>query len=156
MENPTIPYVPSISPTSKITIFKLDVISCNGKDLTSIELGAPDLEKIWTDSLIREIDELAGYTSTKVKGGSEIRIQYQLKKPMSIREIAWEVEFNHERDSSKGIENLRCRVVGLNSLRPAKIGEKVKVAIVQTNFDVTPDQIVAWLSRFGKVHDGHR
>ncbi len=147
---------PTISPTSKINIFKLDVVSCNGKDLSGIELGAPDLEDIWTNSLIRELDELAGYTATKVKGGTEIRLQYQLKKPMSIREIAWESEFNHERSTAKGIENLKCRVVGLGSLRPAKIGEKVKVTVIQPNFDVTPEQVLGWLSRYGGIHEGHR
>ncbi len=145
-----------ISPTSKITIFKLDVISCNGRDLSSVELGAPDLEKIWTDSIIRELSDLTGYSSTKSKGGTEIRIQFKLKKPMSIREIAWESEFNHERESAKGTEILRCRVVGLSGIRQPIFGERVKVTIIQQNFDITPEQMLEWMAKFGTVHDGHR
>jgi hypothetical protein len=146
----------SISPTSKITVFKLDVVSCNGRDLSSIEIGASDIEKIWTDCLIREIDEVTGYTSTKSRGGTEIRIQYQLRNPMSIRDIAWEAEFNHERETTKGTEILKCRVVGLAALRPAKPGEKVKITVICTNFDITPEQIVEWIAKFGKICEGHR
>jgi hypothetical protein len=145
-----------ISPSSKISIFKLDVVSCNGRDLSNVELGAPDLEKIWTDCIIRELSDLTGYSSSKSKGGTEIRIQYQLRKPMSIREIAWEAEFNHEREGPRGTEILRCRVVGLSGVRQANIGEKVKITVIAYNFDISPEQFVEWLSRFGKIHDGHR
>ncbi len=145
-----------ISPSSKISIFKLDLISCNGRDLSSTEIGASDIEKIWTEGIIRDIAELDGYTHYKVNGGSEVRIQYQLKRPMSIRDVALEAEFTFERTSAKGTENIRCRVVGLNNLRPAVVGEVVKVSIIKPNFDVTPEQALEWISRFGKIHDGHR
>lgn len=146
----------SISPASKITIFKLDVVSCNGRDLCSVELGASDLEKIWTDSIIRELSDLTGYTSLKVKSGTEIRIQYQLRKPMSIKDIALESEFLHEREGPRGTEILKCKVVGLNSLRATDIGEKVKATVIAPNFDITPDQIINWLTRYGKIQEGHR
>jgi hypothetical protein len=145
-----------ISPSSKINIFKLDLVSCNGRDLSSTELGASDIEKIWTEGIIRDIAELDGYTHYKVNGGSEIRIQYQLKRPMSIRDVALEAEFTFERTSAKGTENIRCRVVGLSNLRPAAVGEVVKVSIIKPNFDVTPEQAIEWISRYGKVHDNHR
>ncbi len=145
-----------ISPTSKIEIFKLDVISCNGKSLNSVELGAIDLESIWKDSLLRDLNELSGYTSSKAKSGAEVRIQYQLKKPMSIRSISREAEFNHERTSPRGIEILRCRVVGLSNIRQVTLGEKVKATVINPNFDISPEQVVEWMSKFGRVHEGHR
>jgi hypothetical protein len=151
-----VPKSTEISPSSKIKIFKLDVISCNGRDLSGVEIGAATLEKIWTDSIIRELDDLIGYTAIKSKGGTEIRLQYQLKNPMSIREIAWESEFNHEQEGPRGTEILRCRVVGLSGIRQPTIGEKVRVTFVSNNFDVTPDQMIEWISRYGKVHEGHR
>jgi hypothetical protein len=145
-----------ISPSSRITVFKLDIVSCNGKPLNSIELSSADLEFIWTDSLLREAAEISGYTSFKTKNNTEIRAQYQLKQPMSIRDIAFEAEFNHERVGPRGVEILRCRVVGLGDVRPAKLGERVKATLLVSNFDITPDQLIAWMSRFGKIHDGHR
>jgi hypothetical protein len=30
------------------------------------------------------------------------------------------------------------------------------VTFVSNNFDVTPDQMIEWISRYGKVHEGHR
>jgi hypothetical protein len=150
------PEVEMLSPSSKITVFKLDVITCNGGDLRQVELAAPDLENIWEEGILRDLTELAGYTSIKVKNNTEIRIQYQLKKPMSIRDIALDAEFNFERSSAKGVEILRCRVVGLSNLRQAEIGEKVKVSVIKLNFDLAPEQIIEWLSFFGRVHDGHR
>jgi hypothetical protein len=145
-----------ISPTSKITIFKVDVFSCNGKPLNSVELGSVDLEQIWTNSLLRQLGELSGYTSSKTKNNAEVRIQYQLKWPMSIRSIAFEAEFNHERSGAQGIEILRCRVVGLGNIRKVSLGERVKLTVVNASFDITPTQIIEWLSRFGSVHEGHR
>ncbi len=147
---------PMISPTSKITVFKVDVIACNGKDLSNVELAAPDLENIWREGILRELGELQGYTSNKVKNNTEIRIQYQLKRPMSIRDIALDAEFNFERASARGVEILRCRVAGLSNLRPTEIAERVRVSIIKPNFDITPEQIVEWMSHYGRVHDGHR
>jgi hypothetical protein len=149
-------YEDGISPTSKINVFKLDIVSCNGRDLSGVEIGAADIEKIWTDSIIRELDDLSGYNSTKSRGGTEIRLQYQLKKPMSIRDIAWEAEFNYEKEGPRGTEILRCRVVGLSGVRQPVIGEKVKVTVIATNFDITKEQIIEWIGKFGKIHDGHR
>jgi hypothetical protein len=143
------------SPT-KVTVLKIDIVSCNGKSLSKTELGASDLESIWKDSLLRNLTELAGYTSSKTKNFTEIRVQYQLKKPMSLRTISFEAEFSHERSSAQGIEILRCRVVGLNDVRKAQIGERVKVTVINPNFDVTPQQIIEWLSHYGACHDGHR
>jgi hypothetical protein len=146
----------TISPSSKITVFKIDVISCSSQPISSLELGAEDLENIWTDSLLRELDEIGGYTSFKAKNNTEIRIQYQLSKPMSIRSIATEPEFNHEKTGAKGTEVLRCRVVGLGEVRVAEVGEIVKATIVLPNFEITPAQALEWISKFGKVQEGHR
>jgi hypothetical protein len=147
--------VDEISPTSKVTIFKVDVLSCNGNDLKSTELSAADLENLWTDGFIRELSDLSGYSSSKVKGGTEIRIQYQLTKPLSIRDIAIEAEFDFDRTGPKGVEVLRCRVCGLHDLRPANIGETIKVKVLATNFDIPPEHVIEWLAKYGIVH-GHR
>jgi hypothetical protein len=143
-----------LSPTSKISVLKLDVVSCNGRDLSLVELGAPDLEKIWTEGILRDLSELTGYTS--YKGDSTIRIQYQLKRPMSLRDVVLEAEFNFERSTARGLEILKIRVVGLSGLRPAEIGERVKLSIIKPNFDVSPEQAIEWVSRFGRVHENHR
>jgi hypothetical protein len=156
MAAPNMEFEDGISPTSKINVFKLDIVSSNGRDLSGVEIGAADIERIWTDSIIRELDDLSGYTSTKSKGGTEIRLQYQLKKPMSIRDIAWEAEFNYEREGTRGTEILRCRVVGLSGVRQPTIGEKVKITVITTNFDISSDQIVEWIAKFGKIQEGHR
>jgi len=145
-----------LSPTSKISILKLDVISCNGRDLSSVELGANDLENIWTEGILRSLGELTGYTSNKTKGNAEIRIQYQLKRPMSIRDVVLEAEFNFERSTANGLEILKIRAVGLNGLRQAEIGERVRLSIIKPNFDVSPEQAIEWVSKFGRVHEGHR
>ncbi len=145
-----------ISPSSRITVFKLDIVACNGKSLNSTELSSADLEAIWTDSLLREASEISGYTSFKTKNNSEIRAQYQLKQAMSIRDIAFEAEFSHERVGPKGVEILKCRVVGLGDVRQAALGDRVKVTLLVSNFDITPDQILGWMSRFGTIHEGHR
>jgi hypothetical protein len=85
-----------------------------------VELRATDLENIWTKGILRSLGELSGYMPSKSKGNTEIRIQYQLK-PMSLRDIALEAEFNFERSPARGLEILKIRVVGLSGLRPAKI-----------------------------------
>jgi hypothetical protein len=145
----------AISPTSKVTLFKIDVFQCNGKPLKDIELCSADLENIWKESLLRELSDLSGYTSTKTKNNSEIRIQYQLKHALSIRSIAAEAEFGHERLGANGVEILRCRVVGLGNIRRADIGEKVKITVILPSFDILPEQIIEWLSRYVRVYDGH-
>jgi hypothetical protein len=150
------PNAKPISPTSKIQVFKIDVFQCNNQPIgNSTELGASDLEDIWTRTLKRNLEEISGYTSAKTKN-KEIRIQYQLRRPMSIRDIATELEFTHERSSIFATDIFRCRVVGLNEVRQAVPGETVRVVINTPNFDITPDQIVEWMSKFGIVKEGHR
>ncbi len=145
----------AISPSSRIKILKIDVVSCNGQAIhPNTELGAADLESIWALSLGRQAEELSGYTCSK--RNKEIKIQYQLKHPMSIKDLAHEQEFNHERSSIVGTDVFRCKVVGLGDVRTAIIGEIVKVTVATPNFDITPDQIVEWMSKFGDVMDGHR
>lgn len=145
----------AISPSSKIQVFKIDVVACNGQPIDqSTELGAVDLEDIWTLTIGRALDELNGYSSTKKN--KEIRIQFQLKRPMSIREITNEQEFTHERSTTITTDIFRCRVVGLSEVRQAVIGELVKVTVAQPNFDIPVDQILEWLSKFGEIKEGHR
>jgi hypothetical protein len=145
----------AISPTSKVTLFKIDVVQCNGKSLKDVELCSADLENIWKESLLRDLTELSGYTSSKTKNNSEIRIQYQLKHALSIRSIAAEAEFGHERLGANGVEILRCRVVGLGNIRRVELGERVKITVITPNFDILPEQIIEWLSKYARVYDGH-
>jgi hypothetical protein len=145
----------AISPSSKIQIFKVDVFMCNGQPIDqTTELGAVDLEDIWTLTIGRKLDELAGYSSAK--RNKEIRIQFQLKNPMSIRDITNDQEFTHERSTTITTDIFRCRVVGLAEVRRAVFGETVKVTVIQQNFDVTVDQIIEWISKYGEVKEGHR
>ena len=145
----------AISPTSKIQLLKVDVTACNGQPVGKyIELGATDLENIWTRTLQQRIQALDGYTSFKREG--EIRIQFQLKQPMSIRDIATEQEFLHERESVLGTDIFKCKIIGLNNVRQATIGETVKATVVLPNFEILPEQIIEWLSKFGIIKEGHR
>ncbi len=141
-----------ISPTSLVRIFKLDVVACNGQPIGKLELASVDIEQIWSDSLLCELNDITGYTSFRTKGNSEIRIQYQLRNPTSIKSIAFEPEFSHERVGPQGVENLKCRVVGLAGVRQAKIGEKVKLTINTPNFDLTPEQALEWISKYAEIH----
>jgi hypothetical protein len=145
-----------ISPSSKITVFKVDVISCSNQSISNLELGNADLEEIWSDTLLCELNDLSGYMSFKAKNNSEIRIQYQLKQPMSIKSIVTQAEFTHERTTARGTEVLRCRAVGLGEVREVVAGETIKATVVLPNFEITPEQIIAWLTPFGRVLPGHR
>ncbi len=145
-----------ISPSSKIQVFKIDIFQCNGQQISqNTELGAADLEEIWGLTLGRDLEELSGYMSSKGKNG-EIRVQFQLKNSMSIRDIAKEQEFTHERSTVVHTEIFKCRVVGLGGVRLAGIGEIVKVSVALPDFDIQPEQIVDWISKFGIVCEGHR
>jgi hypothetical protein len=125
--------------------------------LTKTELCAADLESIWTNSLLRKLPELSGYTSSKTRNNTEIRIQYLLKAPLAIKDISQEAEFNHERTlAAQGVEILRCRIVGLSNLRQVEVGERVRITVVNASFDISPPQIVEWISKFARVYDGHR
>jgi hypothetical protein len=147
-----------LSPSSKVSLFKIDIFLCNGRPLKDLELCSADLEDIWKNSLLRDIRELNGYTSSKTKNNAEIRVQYQLKQPLPIRSIATEAEFSHERvgENVNGVEILRCKVVGLSNIRRVEIGEKVKITVVPPSFDILPEQIIEWISKYARVHEGHR
>jgi hypothetical protein len=145
-----------ISPTSKVFIFKIDIISCNGQPVSQYtELSSSDIEEIWTQALKRDTKELSGYTSSKAKS-KEIRVQYQLKLPMSIRDIASESEYVYERITTSKTDIFKFKVIGLREVRQAQLGETVKVTVDKPNFDITPEQVVEWISKFGTVLDGHR
>jgi hypothetical protein len=155
-KKPTMQHDQIISPSSKIQVFKIDIFQCNGQQISqNTELGAADLEEIWGLTLGRDLEELSGYMSSKGKNG-EIRVQFQLKNSMSIRDIAKEQEFTHERSTVVHTEIFKCRVVGLGGVRLAGIGEIVKVSVALPDFDIQPEQIVDWISKFGIVCEGHR
>jgi len=152
-----------LSPTTKLKVFKIEAIQCNGKPLhKNTELSDEDIEKIWTTSLGRDWIEIDGFKQKKVtftkqkKEVTNIKIIYELCLDEPLREIVDHPEIQYQRLSLFGPETFTLKVQGLQDLREAEIGEIVTVNIRGTDFEVKAFEILEWMERFGVIVGDHR
>jgi len=155
--------VAGLSPKTKLKVFKLEAHLCNGKPLhKNTELSDEDIEKIWTIALERDWIEIEGFKQKKVtfvkqkKEVTKINILYELGLDKPLRDIVDFPEITYFRQALFGPETFTLKVLGLNDLREAKIGEKVKVNIRGTDFEVKPVEILEWMERLGTLIGDYR
>jgi len=73
-----------------------------------------------------------------------------------LRDIVEYPEVSYSRLSLFGPETFTLKVIRLGEIREARIGERVKVNIRGTDFEVKPFEILEWLERFGTIIGDHR
>jgi len=143
--------VSGLSPSSKAHTLVLEAHLCNGKALTKdINLGDTDIENIWCEILKRDWLEVNGFKQKKVANNS-IRITYELVIDEPIRSIVSDPEIIYARKSLFGPQSFTLRVIGLNEIREANLGEKVRVNARGTDFVVKPVEILEWMEQFGEI-----
>jgi len=144
-----------LTPTSKVEVVKFEAFLCNGKTIEKTsDLGDQDVVNIWTKALKLDWDDVKGCKHKKIE--NVIKVTYQLADPTTIRAIINDPEFTYERQALKGPETFTIRVLGLNTIREAKIGEIVKINARGTMFEVKPAQILRWMEKFGDVIGDYR
>jgi hypothetical protein len=135
------------SPTSKVRIVKIDVVSVNGNRISE-DLPIKTLIELWK-SLDTEI-AIEGCSSHRRPGGA-IRVNYCLKELICLGEIHPEPEFVFERTTTLRTDAFQCKIVGLNDVRAPKVGETVIVCITRTHFAVPLEIIEEWIAKFGTI-----
>jgi len=148
--------VVGLSPNSKAHTLVLEAHLCNGKSLTKdINFGDTDIENIWCEVLKRDWLEINGFKQRKVADNA-IRIIYELVIDEPIRSIVDDPEVTYARKSLFGPQTFTLRVIGLNEIREANIGDKVRVNARGTDFVVKPVEILEWMEHFGEIVGEHR
>ncbi len=139
--------LPKSSPTSKVRLVKVDIVSKNGGRISE-DLPIKTLIELW--KTLESDAEVEGCSSHRRPGGA-IRVTYSLKNLISLGELHPEPDFVYERTTPIQTDSFQCRILGLNDVRPPKIGENVTVCITRTHFSVPLEIIEEWISKFGTI-----
>jgi hypothetical protein len=135
------------SPTSKVRLVKIDIVTINGTKISE-DLPVKTLIELWK-SLETEV-EVEGCSSHRRPGGI-IRVNFSLKELICLGEIHPEPEFVFERTTALKTDAFQCRIVGLNDVRPPKVGETITVCVTRTHFSVPLEIVEEWIAKFGTI-----
>ncbi len=129
------------------TLVKIEFISLNGKPFYG-QVTDDELLYIWVSVFGRKLEELFGTTSSKSLT-RHVRAIFKLKTPTKLTEIADGPEFSYEKFLDDGAsETITGKILGFNAVKPAELGDLVKVTI-KTNFGVEAAGLIRWLKLYG-------
>jgi len=118
-----------------------------------------ELVHIWTKILGRSMDDIFGM-KTKRSIDRYFRAIFVLNGQTEISEFFPKPEFVFKRmrpdaKSDEDYDNIHCRLIGYDRIRPAQLGQLVRVTASTVEFTVSPNDIVSWLSKFGSVNKNY-
>ncbi len=133
-------------------LVKIELVSINEKPFFG-QATDDELLYIWVTVFKRKFEELYGVSSSKSLTRN-VRATYKLKKPMKLHEIEGP-NFTYTKYLDDGnIETINGRILGYGAVRPAELGELVKIT-VKTNLAVEASGVVTWLKLFGTLTTQH-
>lgn len=135
-------------------IIRIDVLSLNGKNFDH-KFSGEDVKDLWEKALKRDKTEVIGQSSSKISK-TTLRVNIQLNKTVTIKEVSPTVEFAYEKATTFQNYHYECKIVGLGTIKEAEVGDIVTVTIRRGHFRFTVDEAADWLSKFGKIFKAPR
>jgi len=130
-------------------IIRIDVLSLNGKNFDH-KFSGEDVKDLWERALKRDKSEVIGQSSNKISK-TTLRVNVQLNKTVTIKEVSPTVEFAYEKITTFQNYHYECKIVGLGTIKEAEIGDIVTVTIKRGHFRFTVEEAADWMSKFGKI-----
>jgi len=111
---------------------------------------------IWEKILQRSVAEIFGM-KTKRSMARHFRAIFVLNSKLDLDKTNLSEVFVYRRKkpdakTEDDVDNIHCRLIGFDRPRPAEIGQLVRVTASTVEFMVSPNDIIAWLSKFGSVN----
>lgn len=139
----------NVSPGGKTAVVRVELSLLNGCPFDHV-LPTNEIIEVWNKAL--NLKHIPLVRQANFRGPNKtFRINYRLKDPAFLSELINNPEISYERKGSRGIDVYSGRVLDVESIEEAKIGETVTVIIKRTNAELSEDQINEWLIRFGKI-----
>jgi hypothetical protein len=151
---------PKVTPPPEDTegsLFKFEVIGMNNKTYYG-SLAECEIILIWEKVLGRSREEIFAMSYNRSLTRN-FRVTFKLNQPILPADVYPEPTFTYIRKSSPTSESedvFQCKIIGYTNVKPVEIGQLTRVTAKTNDFSVTPEEIVAWLSKFGSVSVNHQ
>lgn len=116
-----------------------------------------ELIYIWQKILGKSTEDIFGM-KTKRSISRHFRAIFVLNGNVSTSEFYPKSQFVYRRrkyesevDCDSDYDNIHCRILGFDRVKPAEVGQLTRVTAGTVDFTVAPRDIIAWLSKFGSV-----
>lgn len=107
------------------------------------------IKRIWVEALGQSSENLLRQANF-IGPNETFRVNYRLTQPQYLADVIKNPELSYQRISASGsVDTYTGRILDLDTIEEAKVGETVTVVIKQTNAELLEEQIAEWLSRFG-------
>lgn len=137
-------------PANPLTnVVRIEINRVNGTPFDHT-LAGKDIKAIWTSALGLDIDLLQRYASYRNPSGF-LRVNFRLKTPTQLERIVSGPEIQFEKPTLNGIDVYSGRVLDIDTIAEAKLGDTVTVIVKRTSAELSEEQITEWLMRFGKI-----
>jgi len=139
------------APGGKTHVLRIEITHLNGRIFKEV-LSTADIKAIWISSLKLKPEYLLRQANFRGPNDS-FRINYRLTEPAHLSQLVTNPDILFEKISNvtNAVEVYTGRVLDIESIEEAKIGETVTVIIKRTNAELSEEQVAQWLSRFGKI-----
>jgi hypothetical protein len=136
------------------TLVKIELETLNGKPYLG-QISDDELIYIWVKVFNQSHDNLFGVTSTKTLTRN-VRATFKSNSPVKLTDLSKTAEFVYEKFPDDGqSEVISGKILGFGALKPAQLGELVKVT-VKTNFGVAAPGVLDWLKNYGTLSASHQ
>lgn len=139
----------NLTPGGKTRVVRVEINQLNGRRFDHC-LSTQDVVEIWTNSLKLKPEYLLRQASFRGPNDS-FRINYRITEPAYLSELITNPDVVFEKKSIAGIDTYTGRVLDIDDIEEAKIGEVVTVVIKRSNAELSEEQIALWLMRFGHI-----
>jgi len=130
-------------------VLRIEITHLNGRPFKEV-LSNSVIKEIWVSSLKLKPEYLLRQANFRGPNDS-FRINYRLSESAYLSELVTNPDVVFEKVTSTGTNVYTGRVLDVESIEEAKIGETVTVIIKRTNAELSEEQISQWLMRFGKI-----
>jgi len=137
------------TPGDKTYVLRIEITHVNGRLFKEV-LSNADIKDIWVSALKLKPEYLLRQANFRGPNDS-FRINYRLTEPAYLSELVTNPDICYEKTNPSGIDVYTGRVLDIESIEEAKIGETVRVVIKRSNAELSEEQIAQWLMRFGKI-----
>jgi len=140
----------NLTPGGKTRVVRIEVTHLNGRRFDQT-LPTSDILNIWNSSL--KLVHIQTVRQANFLGPNKtFRVNYRLKDPHFLSDLVTNPDFTYEKKASNGeVLSYSGRVLDIEDIEEAKIGETVTVVIKRTNAELSEEQIESWLIRFGRI-----
>jgi len=139
----------NLSPSGKTKVVRVEISHLNGR-LFDHTLPVADIIEIWKKAL--KLGHIPMPRQANFRGpNNTFRINYGLQEPNYLSDLINNPDITYEKKISSGIDTYTSRVLDIETIEEAKLGEVVTVIVKRTNAELSEEQIANWLMRFGKI-----